>query len=135
MSAADVANECLAHGFFDGAELRDVVRSELPLRLMYELREAGVQRWEVEALSLAVRESADASALDVTAALTAEQTKALQSVRAEASIPADFRHLLEAVEHRLTTQRDLAAFYGVLRATLDKWDRVQSVRERDPSAA
>ncbi|HET7526583.1 MAG TPA: hypothetical protein VFK10_11630 [Burkholderiaceae bacterium] len=122
-------------GFYDTAgELAPEFRSEVPLRLMYGLRDSGVQRWQLEALTLTLRDVGEAAPLQAEAALDPAQLKVLDEVRAEDDLPAVFKALLDAVAPRLRRQKDLVAFYGVMNNVCSKWDTMADLLHRDADA-
>jgi hypothetical protein len=122
-------------GFYDAAgEIAPEFRSEVPLRLMYGLRDAGVQRWQIEALTLTLRDVGEAAPLQAEAALDPAQRKVLDEVRAEDQLPAVFKALLDAVAPRLQRQKDLVAFYGVMNNVCSKWDTMAGLLHKDANA-
>jgi len=58
---AQLASTLLANGYYQGDDIAPGMRGEVPLRLMYALRDAGVQRWQLEALVLALRDIGEAA--------------------------------------------------------------------------
>ena len=138
MAAADVrqlAQTLFQRGFYNAAgEMAPEFRGEVPLRLMYALREAGIQRWQLEALTLALRDVGEATPLDTEARLDPAQQQVLDGIGAEDDLPAVFKALLEAVAPRLRQQRDLVAFYGVMNNVISKWDTMAELLHRDANA-
>lgn len=137
-AAADMRQ--LAHtlfpgGFYNAAgDLAPEFRGEVPLRLMYALRDAGVQRWQIEALTLALRDIGEAAPLEPEAAVDPAQRKVLDDIRAEDDLPAVFKALLDAVAPRLRQQKDLVAFYGVMNNVIGKWDTTAALLHKDANA-
>jgi hypothetical protein len=137
-AAADIrqlAQALFASGFYNAAdELAPEFRGEVPLRLMYALRDAGIQRWQLEALTLALRDVGEAAPLDTEAALDPAQRKVLDSIGAEEDLPVAFKALLAAVAPRLARQKDLVAFYGVMNNVIAKWDTMAALLHKDANA-
>jgi hypothetical protein len=130
---AQLARSLLANGYYQGETIAPEMRAEVPLRLMYALREAGVQRWQLEALVLAVRDIGEASPLQPTAALDPKQKQAFDGIRAEDDLPVIFKGLLDAAAPSLVLQQDLVAFYGVLNNVIAKWDAMAALLHKDPN--
>ena len=137
-AAADIrqlAQTLFASGFYNAAdELAPEFRGEVPLRLMYALRDAGIQRWQLEALTLALRDVGEAAPLDAEAALDPAQRKVLDSIGAEEDLPVAFKALLATVAPRLARQKDLVAFYGVMNNVIAKWDTMAALLHNDAKA-
>jgi len=149
-AAADIrqlAQTLFQGGFYNAAgEMAPEFRGEVPLRLMYALREAGtlrlmyalreagIQRWQLEALTLALRDVGEATPLDTEARLDPAQQQVLDGIGAEDDLPAVFKALLEAVAPRLRQQKDLVAFYGVMNNVISKWDTMAELLHRDANA-
>jgi len=137
-AAADIrqlAQTLFQGGFYNAAgEMAPEFRGEVPLRLMYALREAGIQRWQLEALTLALRDVGEATPLDTEARLNPAQQQVLDGIGAEDDLPAVFKALLEAVAPRLRQQKDLVAFYGVMNNVISKWDTMAELLHRDANA-
>jgi len=131
---AQTAKEVFANGFYDGETPLPDLRSEMPLRLMYALRNGGIQRWQVEALVLALRDVGDAAALKTEDELDAAHKKVLQGIADEEDLPVVFRALLQTVTPLLLKQRDLVAFYGVMNNVIGKWDVMAQTLHMDPNA-
>jgi hypothetical protein len=126
-AAADVrqlAQTLFQGGFYNAAgEMAPEFRGEVPLRLMYALRDAGIQRWQLEALTLALRDVGEASSLDAEAPMNPAQQQVLDSIGAEEDLPVVFKALLGAVMPRLRQQRP-----GRVRdeQQIGKWDMMAS---------
>ena len=137
-AAADIrqlAQTLFQGGFYNAAgEMAPEFRGEVPLRLMYALREAGIQRWQLEALTLALRDVGEATPLDTEARLDPAKQQVLDGIGAEDDLPAVFKALLEAVAPRLRQQRDLVAFYGVMNNVISKWDTMAELLHKDANA-
>ena len=137
-TAADIrqlAQTLFASGFYTAAdELAPEFRGEVPLRLMYALREVGVQRWQLEALTLALRDAGEAAPLDAAAALDPAQRQVLDSIADEEDLPVAFKSLLATVSPRLARQKDLVAFYGVMNNVIAKWDTMAEFLHKDAKA-
>lgn len=137
-AAADIlqlAQTLFQGGFYNAAgEMAPEFRGEVPLRLMYALREAGIQRWQLEALTLALRDVGEAAPLDTEARLDPAQQQVLDGIGAEDDLPAVFKALLEAVAPRLRQQKDLVAFYGVMNNVISKWDTMAELLHKDANA-
>lgn len=127
-----LARTLLANGFYHGDGIAPEMRGEVPLRLMYALRDAGVQRWQLEALVLAVRDIGEATPLEPAAALDPTQKRAFDGIRAEDDLPAVFKGLLDGAAPSLVLQQDLIAFYGVLNNVIAKWDTMAAFLHKDP---
>jgi hypothetical protein len=127
-----LVRELFAEGFYRGDELADVIRAEAPLRLMYALRDAGIQRWQLEAFVLALRDVGEAAPLNVEAAIDPAQKAVLDAIKAEEELPAAFKALLEGVVPMLGKQKDLVAFYGVMNNVISKWDVMAAILHKDP---
>lgn len=136
-AAADVrqvAQALFAEPFYDADELRQAFRSEVPLKLMYALREAGIQRWQLEALVLALRDVGEAAPLDMAARIDPAQQAVLDGITAEEDLPAVFKALLVEVAPRLLRQKDVVAFYAVMNNVIGKWDTTAELLRKDASA-
>jgi hypothetical protein len=137
-AAADVrqlAQTLFQGGFYNAAgEMAPEFRGEVPLRLMYALRDAGIQRWQLEALTLALRDVGEASSLDAEAPMNPAQQQVLDSIGAEEDLPVVFKALLDAVMPRLRQQKDLVAFYGVTNNVIGKWDMMAELLRQDAKA-
>jgi hypothetical protein len=137
-AAADVrqlAQTLFQGGFYNAAgEMAPEFRGEVPLRLMYALRDAGVQRWQLEALTLALRDVGEAAPLDAEAPMNPAQQHVFDSIGAEEDLPVVFKALLDAVMPRLRQQRDLVAFYGVMNNVIGKWDVMADLLHQDAKA-
>jgi hypothetical protein len=136
-AAADVrqvARALFAERFYDGDALKQAFRSELPLKLMYALREAGTQRWQLEALVLALRDLGEAAPLEMEAKIDPAQQAALDAITAEEDLPAVFKPLLVEVAPQLLLQKDLVAFYAVMNNVIGKWDATASLLHKNASA-
>ena len=129
---AQLASTLLANGYYQGDDIAPGMRGEVPLRLMYALRDAGVQRWQLEALVLAVRDLGEAAPLEPAAVLDPAQKQAFDGIRAEDDLPVAFKGLLDAAAPSLVLQQDLAAFYGVLNNVIAKWDTMAAFLHKDP---
>jgi len=130
-----LAQTLFSGGFYDATgELAQEFRAEVPLRLMYALRDAGVQRWQLEALTLTLRDVGEAAPLHSEAALDPAQQRVIDEVRAEDEMPAVFKALLDAVVPRLQRQKDLVAFYGVMNNVCSKWDTMAGLLHKDANA-
>ncbi|HET9645690.1 MAG TPA: hypothetical protein VFP68_20565 [Burkholderiaceae bacterium] len=129
-----LAQQLFAGGFYRGDDVAEVVRAEAPLRLMYALRDAGIQRWQLEAFVLALRDVGDAVPLNVEAAIDPAQKTVLDSIKAEEDLPVAFKALLEGVAPTLCMQKDLVAFYGVMNNVISKWDVTASILHKDADA-
>jgi hypothetical protein len=135
--AADIrqaAQALFAGGFYRAGEPAPEFRSEVPLRLMYALRDAGIQRGQLEALVLALRDAGEAARLDPPAAIDPAQQKVLDDIRTEEDLPVAFKALLEGVAPRLVAQQDLVAFYAVMNSVIAKWDTMAELLHKDANA-
>ena len=123
-------------GFYNAAgEMAPEFRGEVPLRLMYALRDAGIQRWQLEALTpRAGATVGEASSLDAEAPMNPAQQQVLDSIGAEEDLPVVFKALLDAVMPRLRQQKDLVAFYGVTNNVIGKWDMMAELLRQDAKA-
>ena len=130
---AQLARTLLANGYYHGENIAPEMRGEVPLRLMYALRDAGVQRWQLEALVLAVRDLGEAAPLEPGAALDPAQKQAFDGIRAEDDLPVVFKALLDGAAPSLVLQQDLVAFYGVLNNVIAKWDTMAALLHTDPN--
>ena len=137
-AAADIrqqAQTLFARGFYTASgDVAPEFRAEVPLRLMYALRDAGVQRGQLEALTLALRDVGEAAPLATDAALDPAQRRVLDDIRAEENLPVIFKALLDAVAPRLVHQEDLVAFYGVMNNVIAKWDTMAALLHKDAKA-
>jgi hypothetical protein len=129
-----LARALLAGGYYDGDKIAPAMLGEVPLRLMYVLRDAGVQRWQLEALTLAVRDIGDKAAFEPTATLDPAHKRAFDGIRSEENLPFVFKSLLDAAAPSLVLQRDLVAFYGVLNNVADKWDTAAALIHTEPES-
>src|SRR5262249_42470052 len=125
-SVGEVASVLFGSGFFVGDALREDLRAEVPLRLAYMLRDAGVHPDSVHALALAVREVGDPAPLrgPEKEPLTDRQRKMFQGMIAEKSLPVTFRTILEVALPQVVLRRDLVALYGVLSGAYERMGRI-----------
>jgi hypothetical protein len=131
-AVAQLARTLLANGYYHGDDIAPDMRGEVPLRLMYALRGAGVQRWQLEALALAVRDIGEAAPLEPAAGLDPAQKQAFDGIRAEGDLPVAFKGLLDGAAPSLVRQQDLIAFYGLLNNVIAKWDTMAALLHKDP---
>lgn len=125
----ETAEDVLKGGYHDGTEIRPELKHEAPLLLTHALRAAGVQRWQLEAFGMAVRDVGDSEAFEPEAPVSDAQKRMLDAIQKEPSLPAAFKDLLAVAVPTFKQKKHLYVFYGLLRGTGEKWDAVDSVLE------
>jgi len=109
---AQLASTLLANGYYQGDDIAPGMRGEVPLRLMYALRDAGVHAGSSRRWYWRCATSARAAPLEPAAGLDPAQKQVFDGIPRRGDLPVAFKGLLDGAAPSLVLQQDLIAFYA-----------------------